>query len=99
MKNTDAQPPYETLEIGTPLDYTSDIYRVYLEVGENNDTVKDILIDFMGIEKKHQIVSLVYGYEIEIPMQCIPEIVRLIVNKNIAVYQVNRISKTKNTWG
>lgn len=51
MKNTDAQPPYETLGIGTPLDYTSDIYRVYLEVGENNDTVKDILIDFMGIKK------------------------------------------------
>ena len=31
MKSTDATPPYETLEIGTPKDYASDMYRFYIK--------------------------------------------------------------------
>ena len=55
MKNTDAEPPYETLEIGTPLDYTSDVYRVYFEVREHEGVVKEIISDFLGAERAEKI--------------------------------------------
>ena len=69
MKSTDAQPPYETLEIGTPLDYTSDMYKVYLEVREHDGLVLKILT----------------------------EVVRLLSQNNIGVYQVVRYAKTNST--
>jgi hypothetical protein len=34
MRSDDARPSYETSEIGTPRDYTGDLYRYYFEVGE-----------------------------------------------------------------
>jgi hypothetical protein len=98
MKNTDAEPPYETLEIGTPLDYTSDVYRVYFEVREHEGVVKEIISDFLGAERAEKIQTLTHGYEMELPIQCIPDIVRLLTNKNIAVYQVVRYAKTNSTW-
>lgn len=98
MKNTDAEPAYETLEIGTPADYTSDMYRVYFEVGEYKGMVLKLLAEFLGEERAKNIVTLAYGYEVELPIQCIPEIVILLAEKNIAVYQVIRYAKTKNVW-
>ena len=50
MKSTDASPPYETSEIGTPLDYTSDLYRFYFEVGEHDEAAKKIILKYMGPE-------------------------------------------------
>jgi hypothetical protein len=98
MKNTDAEPPYETLEIGTPLDYTSDVYRVYFEVREHEGMVKGIISDFLGAERAEKIQTLAHGYEMELPIQCIPDIVRLLTDKNIALYQVVRYAKTNSTW-
>jgi hypothetical protein len=37
-------------------------------------------------------------YEAELPIQCVPEIVKLLVAENIAVYQVVRYAKTTATW-
>ncbi len=51
MKSTDAKPPYETLETGTPLDYTNDVYKVYIEVHEHDGIVLKILTEFLGEEK------------------------------------------------
>lgn len=98
MKNTDAEPAYETLEIGTPLDYTSDVYRVYFEVREHEGMVKEIISDFLGAERAKKVATLAHGYEIELPIQCIPEVVKLLTDRNIAVYQVVRYAKTNSTW-
>ena len=94
MKNTTALPPYETLEIGTPRDYTSDAYRVYFEVGGHDLGAREIIAEFIGSEKAKGIIAVSHGYEIELPIQCVPEIVQKLVIKNIAVYQVVRYAKT-----
>ena len=98
LKNTDARPAYETLEIGTPLDYTSDVYRVYFEILDSSNEGKRIISDFIGRERSEKIITLAYGYEIELPIQCVPDVVRLLTNANIAVYQVVRYAKTNGTW-
>ena len=98
MKSPDAEPPYETSEIGTPLDYTSDLYRVYFELCDPSGTARKIIADFVGSERAANIVSLAHGYEAELPIQCVPELVRLLGAENIALYQVVRYAKTNGVW-
>jgi hypothetical protein len=98
MKSNDADPPYETLEIGTPRDYSSDIYRVYFEVGSPNSATLNMLIDYIGVDKGREITVLAHGYELELPIQVVPDIVRLLSGNNIGVYQVVRYAKTNSTW-
>lgn len=98
MKNTAADPPYETSEIGTPLDYTHDVYRVYFEVPDKSGIAKKILSDFVGDERAARMVTLAHGYETELPIQCVPDIIRLLTAENIAVYQVVRYAKTNEVW-
>ncbi len=98
MKSTDVKPPYETLETGTPLDYTSELYKVYFEVRENNGIVLKMLTEFLGEEKASCINTLAHGYELELPIQVIPEVVKVLSQNNIAVYQVVRYAKTNRTW-
>lgn len=98
MKNTEADPPYETSEIGTPRDYTCDLYRVYFEVPDPSGIAGKIIADFVGTERADSIVALAHGYEVELPIQCVPEIVRLLAAQNIAVYQVVRYAKTNMAW-
>ena len=98
MKNTDAEPPFETSELGTPLDYTHDVYRVYFEVPDKWGIARKIIANFLGSEKAATIVTLAHGYEAEMPIQCVPDIVRLLSSENIAVYQVVRYAKTSGVW-
>ncbi len=71
IKSTEATPPYETSEIGTPLDYTDDLYRFYFEVGENNGIAKNIIANFLGEAHSKSMITLQHGYEIELPIQCV----------------------------
>ncbi|CAC9587814.1 hypothetical protein BHECKSOX_2209 [Bathymodiolus heckerae thiotrophic gill symbiont] len=98
MRNDEATPPYETLEIGTPKDYLSDIYRIYFEVGEYQGAALKILTEYAGGKCKSTINQLAHGYEVEMPIQCVPDVVYRLSEKNIAVYQVIRYAKTDNTW-
>jgi hypothetical protein len=98
MKDRDIDVPYETLEMGTPRDYSSDMYKVYFEVGERDGFVLNVLSEYLGSEKSKSIRTLPHGYELELPIQVIPEVVRLLCANNIAVYQVMRYAKTQNTW-
>lgn len=97
MKSNDADPPYETAEIGTPRDYTDDIYRVYFEVFTPSHAAWRIIADFVGPERAGEIVVLAHGYEAELPIQCVPDVIRLLVAENIAVYQAVRYAKTDRT--
>lgn len=98
MKLTDADPPYTTAEIGTPRDYTSDVYRVYFEVPDPSGIAGKIIADFVGSERAASIIALAHGYETELPIQCVPEIVRLLSAENMAIYQVVRFAKTNKSW-
>lgn len=98
MKLTDAIPPYETSEIGTPRDYTSDMYYFYFEVGEINDAALKIIQKYLGPERSKRLRTLPFGYEMELPLQSAPDIVRELVTHNIAVYQVVRYAKSNTVW-
>jgi len=94
MKSTDATPSYETSEIGTPLDYTSDLYRFYFELSEYNGSAKKVIMSFLGGERSESLITLKHGYEVDLPIQCVPDIIRELIKKcNIAVYQVVRYAK------
>jgi hypothetical protein len=41
---------------------------------------------------------LPYGYEAELPIQCLPDVLRTLSVHNIAVYQVVRNAKTVHQW-
>lgn len=99
MRSNDASPPYETSEIGTPSDYTSDLYRFYFELSEHEDAAKSIFFDFLGPDRSGTLTALPHGYEIDLPIQCVPDILQRLIEKNIAVYQVVvRYAKLKGEW-
>ena len=94
MASINLSSPGETSQIGTPRDYTDDLYRVYFEVDEFENSVKRILNKFLGTDDPDKIIKLAHGYEVELPIQCVPDIVRELSQANIAVYQVIRYAKT-----
>ena len=91
--------PMKRWKLARPLDYTNDIYRVYFEVPDSTHEGRKIIAAFIGQERAEKIVTLAHGYEIELPIQCVPDLVRLLTHANIAVYQVVRYAKTNGTWG
>lgn len=99
MKSTDdAIPPFETSEIGTPKDYSEDVYRFYFEVGEHKNNAEKIILDFLGHEKAKSIIPLSHGYALELPIQCVPDLIKQLVEENVAIYQVIRYAKTNEKW-
>ena len=89
MKLTDADPSYVSEEIGTPKDYTDDMYKVYFEVADVEEKIFNILKTYSctPVEK------LTNGYEAVLHIQMVPDIVREISSHNIAIYQVIRYAK------
>ena len=59
---------------------------------------KKIISSFLGQERSEKIVTLAHGYEVELPIKCVPDVVRLLTHANMAVYQVVRYAKTNATW-
>lgn len=69
---------------GTPFDYSDDKIKVYFEVADKQNTRK-ILESLDFIDKFEE---LTYGFEINIAIQQIPEIIRYLERDNIAIYAV-----------
>ena len=76
-------------DIATPKDYTSDYYKFYFELMDYKNIAYEILLLFT----KHKIIKLSYGYEVILNIQMIPDILKEITSKNIAIYQVVRYAK------
>jgi hypothetical protein len=95
QQNNTTQPPSL---IGTPRDYSSDLYRVYFEVGEFKNSARKILREFLGGDASGSMTELAHGYEVELPIQCVPDILRQLVEANIAVYQIVRYEKINGAW-
>ena len=60
--------------------------------------VLNILSEYLGEHKARSITRLAHGYELELPIQCVPDLVLLLCKRHIAVYQVVRYAKTDRTW-
>ncbi len=73
---------------GTPRDYSEDIYKVYFEVEGSERVILDILKTIVGYPYSKYILHLEFGYELGMPIQCIPELVRLLSRLKILVYLV-----------
>ncbi|GAD79487.1 hypothetical protein [Vibrio ezurae] len=84
---------------GTPQDYSDDLYLVYFEVAHAQETSQgatlEVLTSFLNDKSADQIVHLEHGYQMAMPMQTIPDVVRHLTEKNIAVYQVRRGKKVE----
>ena len=88
----------ETADIGTPRDYSESVYRFYLEVADCSPATRRLIEDFLPQHYAVRIVGLDYGFEFEMPIQCAPDLVRQLMSKNTAIYQLVRLAKTKGLW-
>ena len=98
MNSSQETHPSDPQVQGTPLDYSSAMYRVYFEVGEHQGMAGQAIEAYLGPERARNLTALPYGYECELAIQIVPDIVRELAKRNIAVYQVVRYAKTKNVW-
>ncbi|WP_256775680.1 MULTISPECIES: hypothetical protein [unclassified Stenotrophomonas] len=85
--------------LASPADYSDVLYPVYFEVGEWQHVVRDAMIAFLvqrsdGHPAFHfapdALRTTAHGYEVDLPMQLIPEVVRALAERNVAIYQVVR---------
>ena len=93
MNSNNADPPYETSEIGTPLDYTEDLYRFYFEIRDTSGVAERTLNSFLGGEHAQRLHRLTHGFEMDLPIQSVPDLIRILLDENIAIYQVVRYAK------
>ena len=98
MAAADPSNQSDVTTMGTPLDYSETVYRFYLEVADRRAATRRLIEEFLPQHHASQIVDLDYGFELEMPIQCAPDLVRLLSNENIAIYQLVRLAKTKGRW-
>lgn len=98
MDPTDIDSSNEVSLLGTPKDYSDDMYRFFFEVGEYQNAARNIIRNLLSPEKSGSMVSLPYGYELELPIQCVPDLVKQLEKENIAIYQIVRITKVNKKW-
>ena len=84
--------------IGTPLDYSEELYRFYLETVDVDGTAERVLRSFLGPRHEKRVRRLAHGFEFAAPIQCAPDLIRLLTQENIAVYQLVRQAKAEGTW-
>lgn len=69
---------------GNPFDYSDNKITVYFEVADKENTRKVFeSLDFINKTKE-----LTYGFETSIAIQQVPEVIRFLLMKNIAIYAV-----------
>jgi hypothetical protein len=98
MKSRDAIPPSEGSVIATPLDYSEELYRFYLETLDVDGTAERVLRSFLGPRHAKRLHRLAHGFEFAAPIQCAPDLIRLLTQENIAVYQLVRQARVEGTW-
>jgi hypothetical protein len=84
--------------IGTPLDYSEDLYGLYVETVVIDGTAEQVLRDFLGPRHTKRLRRHAHGFEFAAPIQCAPDLIRLLTQQNIAVYQLVRRAKVEGSW-
>ena len=98
MKPSENMPSFDTSMRGVSLDHSIEMYRVYLEVAAYQGMARNVIEEYVGPERSKDLTELPFGYECELSIQCVPDIVRALAKQNIGVYQVVRYAKTNNMW-
>jgi len=84
---------------GTLKDYSADVYKIYFEVAESKGVALSALESYLGPIHSKNIIHCASGYEVTMPIQSVPDVIRLLYEKHIAIYQVIRGEKTALIWG
>lgn len=84
--------------IGTPRDYSESMYRFYLELADCSPATRLLIEEFLPEYHATRIMDLDYGFELEMPIQCAPDLARHLMSKNVAIYQLVRLAKIKGNW-
>lgn len=79
--------------LGTPRDYSEQLYRFYLEIPDHGGTVEAVLIEFLGDVHARYLHRLTHGFELDMPIQRVPDLVRELIRHNFAIYQIVRYAK------
>lgn len=98
MSSGDTGPSSERPVTGTPLDYSEDLYGFYLETAGIGGIPERVLRDFLGPRHAKRLRRLAHGFEFAAPIQCAPDVIRLLTQENIAVYQLVRRAKVEGSW-
>jgi len=69
-----------------------------LEVAEYQGMARSVIEEYLGPERSKELTELPFGYECELAIQVVPDIVRELAKQNIGVYQVVRYAKTRGVW-
>lgn len=93
----DSVVPEDSLS-GTPRDYSSDLHRIYLEMGEHEGVARRVIADYLGLPRSQDLVTLAHGYECTLPIQAVPDLVRALSRERFGVYQVMRICRVTGPW-
>ncbi|KIO54236.1 hypothetical protein IW18_03440 [Flavobacterium hibernum] len=75
-------------KVTSPLDYSEDLYLLYVEVAKTTSDIKEIILKHANVT-----TELEFGYLCEAHMQAIPEIARSLSFENHAIYQIIRLAK------
>jgi hypothetical protein len=98
MSSDDTGAPSERPVTGTPLDYSEDLYGFYVETVDIAGTAERVLRDFLGPRHAKRLRRHAHGFEFAAPIQCAPDLIRLLTQENIAVYQLVRRAKVEGSW-
>lgn len=83
---------------GTPRDYSENMYRFHVELADNGVAIRRILEAFLPRHIAMRLVELDTGFEVAMPIQVAPDLVRYLVHRNVAVYQFTRIGPAEGHW-
>lgn len=90
---------YMDKHYNTPKDYGTTHYRVYFEVYEWQSIARNVITEvLLGRSststafhfEAEDLEEKPFGYEVDLPMQLIPEVVRELVEHKVGIYQIVR---------
>jgi hypothetical protein len=80
--------------VAPPRDYSDRAYRFYLELADCREHVRRKIEAFLPEAHAARVVECAHGFELEMPIQCAPDLVRHLAGQNIAIYQLVRLAET-----
>ena len=96
--DTTTNQEYDSADNGNLTDYSHTLYLVYFEVAEVNSIAQQVILQHIGADRESSLKKVDFGYEVALPVQVIPEIVRDMSAQGVAVYQVVRKGKLEGLW-
>ena len=81
---------YNDKILGTPRDYSDRRHSFYFELADPEGLPSVVLKEWLGPARFAQVVRQPHGFQIEMPIQEVPDVIRRLVTANVAIYQVAR---------